>query len=216
MKSMIIEAIKLSEQLTAGRYYSESGRNMLVTVVAKAMYLSDEDKNMLLAAQMPKYVKLQEVRNAIVLLGGKEFGELGETILVARRDAIEAQGRLPYNDSTSWVTYIMRAQDDTSENARFESACFLCATGRQEGASERLRQLASAGHVASMWLTLGLARVMGKEDVEGAMLGKLSAMFKQGILGFFPEEGEARINELRAKGMTIVTEFEAPNNKIGF
>jgi len=216
VKTNSLEAIKLIEQITASRFYTERGRNALIETVAYAMFLSAEEKDKVLAAQQPQYTKLQDVLNALLLLVGDRYTEEAEAVLRARADVLSTQQRLPYYDKSSWLVYVHRTDGNASDDEQFEVACFLCATNHPAEAYDRFLRLSANGNLSALWMALGLARQLGKEEDEARLLAELSALYDEGVLDYLPDEVQERIDALEADGYQCNATADYGRNKIGF
>ena len=216
MKQNALEAIKLIEQITASRYYSERGRNALIDTVATAMFLSTEEKEKVLAAQQTQYNKLQEVRNALLLLVGTHYTEESEAVLRARSDVLNVPSRLPYYDKSTWLVYVHQCEGHHGDVEQFEAACFLTATNHPEEAFEKFVRLSEDGNLSALWMALGLAKRLGRAEDEGKLLGELQSLYDDGVLDYLPHEVQARIDELKAAGYQCKPNADFNRNKIGF
>lgn len=219
MKQNTYEAIKLIEQITASRYYTERGRAALIDTVANAMFLSAHQKDKLLAAQQTQYDKLQDVRNALLLLGGTEHPEEAEAVLRARSEVLATQQQkaygAPYSDKSGWLVYVKGILNSRGDAEQQEAAVFLAATNHCEEALERFANLADRGDLVSLWMALGLAVKLGKKDVEAQLLGDLVALYDDGVIDYLPDEAFARRKALEQGGYSGRA-GEAVRNKIGF
>lgn len=215
MKQRTIEAINLLEQITAGRFYTDRGREALIEVIAHAMSLPAEDALSISEAQFSQYTTLQDVSNALLLMLGHQHGEVGEAVLATRKNVLNTQKPFPFRDKNAWLMFILHAPGDADELAQFEAGCFQCATRRYDAAFATLMPLAAGGNLNAMWLALGLANMQGKEAEETKLLSKLYGMFEQGILDEMPDELTARMEKLIAAGYEPDADFTMLR-KIGF
>lgn len=219
MKQNVYEAIKLIEQVTASRFYTERGRNALIETVAYAMFLSAEEKYKVTAAQQTQYVNLQEVRNALLLLVGIRHSEEAGAVLKARAEVLDAHQRtqLPYYDKSGWLVYVHGADDGAArDDAQFEVACFLCATNHEEEAYAKFVRLSKNGNLSALWLALGLARKLGKTEDEARLLSELNSLYEEGVLDYLPDEAAARMHDLQKQGYQCTASTGYGKNKIGF
>ena len=216
MKQNSLEAIKLIEKITASRFYSERGRNALIDTIATAMFLSAEEKDKVLAAQQPQYTQLQEVRNALLLLVGTHYTEEAAAVLQARLDVLNAQTRLPYYDKSSWLVYVHQCENHHGDQEQFEAACFLCATNHPNEAFDRFAHLTENGNLSALWMAVGIARRLGKQEEEARLVGELKSLYDDGVLDYLPDEVQARVEELEADGYQCSASVEYNRNKIGF
>lgn len=218
MNQSIYEAIKLIESITASRFYTERGRMALIDTVAAALYLSAEDKEALIAAQQPQYTRLQDVRNARMLLVGTRYNEVAEVVLRVRQEVLTEQAKLPFVDKNGWLQYIRQAGSSTDEEVVFEAACFQCAIGRKEDAYRMFTKLATDGNLTALWMALGLAVQLEDEAAETVMLYALCELYDRGILDDLPSDMRMRLKHLQAKGYSTVGgfAFDFGRNKIGF
>ena len=216
VKQNTFEAIKLIEQITASRYYSERARTALIDTVATALFLSAEEKDKVLAAQQTQYTQLQEVRNALLLLVGTHYSEEAEAVLKARLDVLNAQIRLPYYDRSTWLVYVRQCDKSHGDAEQFEAACFATATNHMGDALDKYVRLAHNGNLSALWMAVGIARKLGNEEEEGRLLGEVNILWMDGVLDYLPDEVQARIAELTAAGYECNATVDYTPNKIGF
>jgi len=221
MKQTMQEAIKLTEQICASRYYTERGRAALIDAVAAGMFLSDEDKRALLAAQQPQYIRLQEVRNALLLLCGDQV-ELREAVLNARAEVLAQQTEryalqtAGYSDRSSWLMHMHQIATSRDEADQFEVACFRLATGKWQEAYDKFVHLGTRGNLSALWLALGVARIQNNQADELQRIVELLDLYEQGLIDCVPDEIWARRNELQANGYAAQSNRDFCGTKIGF
>ena len=218
MKQNTKETIKLTEQVCAEGYYTERGRYALIDAIAAAYFLSAEDKETVLEAQQTHYTRLQEVRNALLLLGSTRSDEYREAVLRARADVLAQHQyeRLPYHDKSSWLVYMNKTVESHNDDEQFEAACFLTAIGKRQEAYAKFVALAAKGDLSALWLALGLAILMKDEAGELRFITELTSLYDQGVIDYLPEDMAERQATLVANGFEAQSSRDFGGTKIGF